>query len=363
MVTSRTIQLSFFFTAFGITAALAFFIFKPYISTLVLAGAFAIIFYPLYRRLNHLFKHKIPGVAAGLTVFAAAIILFVPAGLVGTQVFKEVSIMYQRVSEAQSSEHDPLPEIIQGGGPLVEKARQRLSSTLLYALENIDKGAKEAFGWALSNAGDFSKQLAEFGVKTFIWLFAFYYLLRDGSRLRKMLISLSPLSDKYDKELADRIILSVKSVVGGSLIVALCQGAAAGIGMWFLGVPTPALWGAVATITSLIPAVGTGLVLLPAAAYLFLFSSTWSAVGLVVWALTVVNLIDNILRPKLIERDTKVHPLLILLSVLGGLVFMGPVGFLIGPIVVSILAEFLEIYNKMVLHHNDEVLTTDNKVS
>jgi predicted PurR-regulated permease PerM len=305
----------------------------------------------------------VPGVAAGITVLVAAIILFVPTGLVGTQVFKEVSIMYQRVSEAQRTEHDPLPTLIQGGGPLVEKVRERLSSTLLYALDNIDKGAREAFGWALSNAGDFSRQLAEFGVKTFIWLFAFYYLLRDGGRVRKMLISLSPLSDKYDKELADRIILSVKSVVGGSLIVALCQGAAAGVGMWFLGVPTPVLWGSVAVITSLIPAVGTGLVLLPAAAYLFLFSSTWSAVGLAIWALTIVNLIDNILRPKLIERDTKVHPLLILLSVLGGLVFMGPVGFLIGPIVVSILAEFLEIYNKMVLHHRNEVLTANDNVS
>jgi predicted PurR-regulated permease PerM len=224
MLTSRSVQLSFFFAIFGLVGVLTFFILKPYLTSLVLAAAFAVIFYPLYRWVSKIFNQKFPGISAGLTVVVATIILFVPTALVGTQVFKEASMMYEKVSQAQVTEHDPLPEVVQGGSPVVEKTRQRISSMLLYALENVDKSAKDAFGWALSNAGDFSKQLAEFGVKAFIWLFAFYYLLRDGSRLRKMLIELSPLSDKYDNELADRIIMSVKSVVGGSLIVALLSG-------------------------------------------------------------------------------------------------------------------------------------------
>lgn len=363
MFSNRSIQLTFFFVTFGAIAALTFFILRPYLTTLVLAVAFAIVFYPLYKKLNVLFKKKVPGVAAACTVIIAGVVLLVPTSFVGVRVFQEATVLYQKVSVAHQSELDPLPELTHEGGPLVEKARERLSSAVLYLLENLDRGAKDAFGWALSNAGDFSRQLAQFGMRAFIWLFAFYYLLRDGARLKKMLVSLSPLSDQYDNELVDRIILSVKSVVGGSLIVALCQGAATGLGLWFFGVPTPMLWGAVSVITALIPSIGTALVIVPAVGYLFLFGEMWQTAGLLVWGLTVVNVIDNILRPKLIERGTKVHPLLILLSVLGGIGLLGPVGFLIGPIVVSILAEFLEIYNKMILHHRNEVLPGNNSKS
>lgn len=360
MFANRALQLSFFFAVFGIVAVLGFFIFRPYLNTLVLAATFAIVFYPLYSRILESFRGKLPSLAAALTVLVASVIIFVPAILLGTEIFQQAREVYGRLSTAQQTEQPPLPLPEPGTSPIVLEIREKLDGLITEITANIDRFAQESFGWVLSNAGDFSRKLGEFAIKFFIWFLAFYYFLRDGHRIRKIFVALSPLSDRYDQEIAERVRGSVKSVVGGSLIVALLQGIAAGIGFWIFGVPAPALWGMVAVLAALVPTIGTALVMLPAVGYLFLLGNTAASIGLLIWGLTVVNLIDNLLRPKLIERGTRTHPLLILLSVLGGVALLGPVGFLIGPIVVSLLMEFLEIYNEMILQHRHEALPQHN---
>ncbi len=357
MLTHRTLQLSFFFVIFGITAVLGFFIFRPYLNTLVLAATFAIIFYPMYQRLMTQFKGRFPGVCSGLTVLIASLILFIPSALLGTQVFREATVVYSRLSLANQTEQPPLPPAPDNTSPFVLQIRDKLDAGITSLIINFDQLAHEAFGWVLSNAGNFSMRLGQFSIRFFIWFLAFYYFLRDGHHIRKVFIALSPLSDKYDNEIANRVSVAVKSVVGGSLIVAVLQGLAAGVGMWIFGVPAPAIWGSVAVMTALVPSIGTALVILPAAGYLFLIGHTGPTIGLLIWGLTIVNIIDNLLRPKLIQRGTKIHPLMVLLSVLGGIALLGPVGFLIGPIVVSLLIEFLGIYNEMILHHRDATLT------
>ncbi len=352
-MTSRTIQLSFFFIIFGITTLLGFFIFKPYLNTLVLAGTFAIIFYPLHLRLERKFGGKHPSIAAAITVILASLVIFVPASLLGTRVYQEAAALYQRLSDSTAREQAPLPPASENASPFVLQIREKIDSGITTFMSTLNSSIHQSFGWVLSNAGDFSRRIGDIGIRFFIWFLAFYYFLRDGHRLRKIFVTLSPLSDKYDNEIVVRITSSVKSVIGGSLIVAIIQGVAAGVGMWIFGVPSPAIWGAVAVLAALVPTVGTALVILPAAGYLFLLSKTVPMIGLLVWGLLVVGIIDNVLRPKLIERDTKIHPLIVLLSVLGGIALLGPVGFLIGPIVMSLLLEFLAIYNEMILHHKN----------
>jgi predicted PurR-regulated permease PerM len=229
-------------------------------------------------------------------------------------------------------------------------------ATIIEVVNNVDRYAQQTFGWVLNNVGQFSQGIATIGLGIFVWLLAFYYFLRDGHRLKELFIIFSPLSDKYDNEIVNRVVTAVKAVVGGSLIVAVLQGIAAGVGLWIFGVPAPAIWGSVSIIAALVPTVGTALVMIPAVGYLFILGQTLPAVGLLLWALIVVNLIDNFLRPKLMAKGINVHSLAILLSVLGGIAFFGPMGFLTGPIIVAMLAEFLGIYNKMVLHHDNDEL-------
>jgi predicted PurR-regulated permease PerM len=133
-------------------------------------------------------------------------------------------------------------------------------------------------------------------------------------------------------------------VWAGTLFIALIQGLLAGVGFWIFGLPQPALWGTLTIITALVPVVGTALIWLPASIYLFSTGVTGMALGLFLWGAILVGSIDNFLRPKLIERYMKVHPFFILISVLGGLSLFGPLGFLLGPLVLSLILALLEIY-------------------
>jgi predicted PurR-regulated permease PerM len=355
-MTNRAIQLSFFFLVFGIALVLGFFIFKPYLNVLVMAATFAVIFYPLYQKLNKRWNNKYPSLASLVTVVIASLIIFVPLSMLSAQVYRETTQIYSHLNEAQQNEQAPLGEAEETDNQFILELREKVDAALTQVTLNIDRYAQQTLGWILDNAGKLSQSVAHVGLAIFIWILSFYYFLRDGHRLRELFIVFSPLSDRYDVEIVNRVVGAVKSVVGGSLIVAVLQGIACGIGLWIFGVPAPAIWGAVSVIAALVPTIGTALVMLPAIGYLFLLGHNVPAVGLLIWALVVVNLIDNVLRPKLIERGINVHPLTILLSVLGGIAFFGPVGFLTGPIIISLLSEFLQIYNKMVLHHEDDAL-------
>jgi len=140
----------------------------------------------------------------------------------------------------------------------------------------------------------------------------------------------------------------VNSVVKGSLIVGVVQGVLTGVGFALFGVPNPALWATIAAIASLIPTIGTGLVLIPGISYLFLVGASSNAIGLIIWGVFAVGLVDNFLGPKLIERGVKIHPFLILLSVLGGIGLFGPIGFLAGPLILSWLFALLDMYPALI---------------
>jgi predicted PurR-regulated permease PerM len=157
---------------------------------------------------------------------------------------------------------------------------------------------------------------------------------------------MSPLLDMYDERIFTKVDTAIHSIVRGSLVIGLIQGILTGVGFWVAGIPNPALWGSVAAIAAFIPGVGTSLVLGPGIIYLFITGSTVAAVGLLAWAVFAVGLIDNFLSAHLVQRGVAVHPFIILLSVLGGLAFFGPIGFILGPLVIAFLIALLDIYRE-----------------
>lgn len=346
MITRRTIQFSFLFALFAVAIGLSFFIFKPYLTPIVLGGMFAIVCYPLFKKISSGVGEKYPGIAAFLTVLVTVIIVLVPISLLSTQVIGELNVVYTDLSERAQNEQ-PIVNLPVSNNANIENIQIRVRGFLTQAAANIDQYIQRLLRLAIDNAGQFFQRIAEFTLAGFIWLLAFYYFLRDGHRIRDLLIHFSPLTDRYDREIMHRIALSVKSVIGGTLIVAVIQGILAGVGLGIFGVPNPSVWGLLAVLTALIPTVGTALVMFPAVLYLGATGELMMAGGLLLWALLLVGGIDNILRPKLIEQQIKIHPLIILLSVLGGIAFFGPVGFLIGPIVLTLLIELLHVYREM----------------
>ncbi len=349
MVNTRTIQLSFFFSLFGVTLVLGFFIFEPYLNILVLAAMFAIISYPFYQRLLKRFGGKRESLASVLTVLLMVIIIGTPITLLGMRVFNEASQLYGQLGDTTAAEQGVLGDIEPSANPILHNLQIRFEGFMTKVGGDVDFYFQKTLNWVAEHAGPFLQGIAQFSLAIFLWLLSVYYFLKEGSRIKALLVKFSPLSDRYDMEIVNRIVTAVKSVIGGSLIVALLQGVLAGVGFAIFGVPTPAIWGLIAVFAALVPTIGTALVTLPAVAFLFLTSHTVAAIGLLLWGFLIVGTIDNVVRPKLIERGIRVHPLTILLSVLGGLAFFGPVGFLTGPVIVSLLSEFLKIYQHLVL--------------
>lgn len=328
------LRTTFFFGLLLVSLAVGFLLLKPYATGLLLAVTLAVVLRPLYRRLLKYLPHA--GTAAFLMTVLAVLIIVGPLAAVLSQIVSQAAEFYSHLAQG-SWDAVRLPL-----GNLAEKfpglaAFQGVSSSFG---EYLQSGA----GWLIGNFGDFFSGLASFGMNTLVGLFALYYLLKDGSRLKNFLLSLSPFREPETKEIYSKLALSIRSVWAGTLSIAVIQGILAGIGFWIFGVPQPALWGTITVVTALVPAIGTALVWLPAAAYLFSIGETSMALGLFLWGAVLVGSVDNFLRPQLIERYMKVHPFLILVSVLGGLSLFGPLGFLLGPLVLSLILALLEIY-------------------
>ena len=146
--------------------------------------------------------------------------------------------------------------------------------------------------------------------------------------------------------------MAINGVIKGYLLVAVIQGSLMGIGLAIFGVPSPALWGVIAAIGALTPTLGTSIVSIPAVIFLFVSGHTGEAIGLTVWSLALVGMIDNFLNPYIVGNKIKIPPFLILFSVLGGLSLLGPVGILIGPLAVSLLYTLISIYRSEFQHHD-----------
>jgi len=187
-----------------------------------------------------------------------------------------------------------------------------------------------------------------------IVIIALFFFLRDGHEFVKELISMSPLSDDEDVQIVRKLSQVTHSLIRGTLVVALLQGLLVGTGFLIFGIPNPVLWGSVAAIGALIPNIGTGIISIPAIVYLLLSGNIPQAVGLLGWSVFIVGLVDNIIGPRLIGRGARIHPLFVLLSVLGGLSMFGLAGFLLGPLTFGLLVALAEIYKVKVRQIHDQ---------
>lgn len=304
-----------------------------------MAAALAVVFYPLYEGLTQYTRGR-SGIAAFLTVITAVLAFLLPLVVLGALVFREAETFAEGIRNGGGGDLARLPNFIEN---------YRADLFLGFSLDlDINEYLGHAANWLRQNIGAIFSGIAQMLINLFVGLVAFYYLLKDGQQLTRTLVMLSPLPDGYDYEILEKLKGAVNSVVKGSLMVALVQGILAGIGMALFHVPHPALLGSFAAIAALIPGIGTAIVLVPATAFLFLTGEIGSGLGLLIWGAVAVGLSDNFLRPILMKRGMQIHPFLILLSVLGGLAFFGPTGFILGPLAMSLLFALIEIYRLLI---------------
>lgn len=321
----------FFAFNFLIISVLSILIFWPFLIPLALATVVAILIYPIYIKIERYLKSK--NLAASVSILLLVILIITPLALVANQIINEAQSLYVTVSSGSTVSLDLLNSKVD---TVVHK----------YAPEyNFD--AKQYLAgftsWIIEKLGGLFSGTLDFVLKLFLTLIALFYFLRDGEDFKKQIMTLSPLSDDKDKFVSASIKSSIKSVLLGSLAIAVVQGTLTGLGFTLFGVPNSTLWGTVAGICSLIPGIGTALVWIPAVGYLYFYGNAGMWVVQLLWSVFFVGLIDNFLAPFIINKGVNVHPLLVLFSILGGIQFFGPEGFLFGPLIVSLLFVFIRI--------------------
>ncbi len=326
------IQHNFFFIVVAVMTLAALAVLQPYFSVLFLAIVFAIMFAPMQHAIEKTIRGK-QGAAAFITMIAAALIVIVPVSLFGYLVFNEAVQMYGVLASNANATSD------------VARVMQQHMPGLNYVTgSDVGQYAGAVAQWIAGHLGALFSSVAVMLLNFMLILFALFFLLKDRDVLYRMLLSASPLQDKYNEELLDRIAKAIASVTKGILLIALIQGIESGIGIALVGVPHPVLWGGIAAVSALVPAVGTGLVIGPIALYLIATGKIVSGIMLAVWGLTIINITDALLRPILIGKGVNVHPILILFSALGGLQLFGPIGFLVGPVIIATLFALFEMY-------------------
>lgn len=332
-MTYKKIQSFIFLTVLTMSFVLLLYIFWPYLNGLILALILGIVFWPLYEKILVWCKNK-KAVASLLTVFIVVLSIVAPFVFVTSQAVREINIVYEHIVSVEKSER------------LVFISDTEESISNYFGMEKVDivDAAKSGINWFAKNLGSFVSSATQLIINLLISLIALYYIFKEREFLKGFLITFSPLSDKYDKLIIDKIGSAVNSVIRGAIIIAVIQGILTGAGFLIFGVPNPTLWGSVAALSSLIPNVGTALVVVPGIIYLFLMGKTGAAIGLLLWGFLAVGLIDNFLGPQFMKKGMTINPFLILLSILGGLSAFGPIGFVLGPLIISVFLVLIEIY-------------------
>lgn len=322
---------------------LAYFIAVPFFTPLVLGVVFAVILQPVYGLLLRV-APEWRGFSAFLTVLFSIVVILVPLSLLGTQIVREATDVYTSLALGDGREMVTAGvnsvEILARGVPGADQLSENISA-------NISTYAETALQWVISHAGAFVSGVAATFLSLFIFLVSLFFFLKDGARFKRAIIEASPLRDTYDESLFDRLELAINSVVRGNLTIAVIQGILTGIGLTIFGVPNSVLWGTVAAVAAMIPALGTGLIFIPVVAYLLLVGNAGAALGVTIWGIAAVGLIDNLLGPRLIGRGVKLHPLVVLISVLGGISLFGAVGVFLGPLALSLLFALVSIYTDL----------------
>ncbi|HMA09488.1 MAG TPA: AI-2E family transporter [Ramlibacter sp.] len=197
-----------------------------------------------------------------------------------------------------------------------------------------------------SRAFTIGQNTLEFVVNLFVMLYLLFFLLRDGKALAAQAARALPLKPQHTRRLLNEFATVVRATVKGNVVVALVQGTLGGLAFWVLDINGPLLWGALMALLSLLPAVGAALVWGPVALYLLAIGSIWPAVGLAVWGVLVIGLVDNVLRPILVGKETRMPDYLVLIATLGGLSVFGLNGFVIGPVIAALFIATWDIFTQ-----------------
>jgi predicted PurR-regulated permease PerM len=325
-----------------LVTVLFLFLLKPFWGAIFWACLIGLIFYPLHRRFLQRWGER-PNLAALATLTVCVVIGIVPTLFVLGSFFQEGADLYQRL---QSGDLDLEKHIerLREAFPAAQHLLERLRFDLSNVKDQLSGAVLAASRFIAQHAVQLGQGTIQFFVSLGLMLYVAFFMLRDGQRLVAMLVRALPLGDEREHLLFAKFAEVARATIKGNLAVAAVQGTLGGIIFWILGIPGALLWGVVMTLLSLIPVIGSGLVLGPVAIYLVATGEWIQGLILAAFGAGVIGLVDNLLRPILVGRDTKLPDYIVLLSTLGGFALFGLNGFVVGPLVAALFVAFWEIF-------------------
>lgn len=331
------------FLALLILVSLAFFwVLKPFFGPIFWAIAIAIIFAPVQNWLTC----KMPSrrnTNAALTLLICLVIVVIPVIFTVTSVVGQIADFYRMVESGKVDLGKYLQKI-QDGFPTLQNWLARFGVDIDSLKQGAASGAMATGKFVAQHSLSIGQNAFGFALATGVMLYVAFFFLRDGDKIIGLLYRALPLGDERENLLFTKFAEVTRATVKGNIVVAIVQGSIGGIAFAALGIGGALLWGVVMAIASLLPAVGASLIWIPVAIYLFATGAIIKAIILVLIGAVGIGLIDNILRPILVGRDTKLPDYLVLLSTLGGLVLFGINGFVVGPLIAALFIAFWGIF-------------------
>ncbi|MDZ3829685.1 MULTISPECIES: AI-2E family transporter [Pseudomonas] len=325
----------------------------PFYGAVFWAVILGILFAPMQRRLQQKFGWQ-RNLTALCTLGICLIIAILPVIILSVLLVQEGATLYNNIESGQLDIGAYLAQFKHSLPPYFQHLLDRFGMGELNGLrEKIVKASMQGSQVLATQAFSFGQGTFEFVVSFGIMLYLLFFFLRDGAELVRKVRTAVPLEESHKRRLQLKFNRVVRATVKGNLVVAVTQGALGGAIFWFLDIPSALLWAVLMGFLSLLPAVGAGIVWAPVAVYFLLSGMIWQGVVLALFGVFVIGLVDNVLRPILVGKDTRMPDYLILISTLGGLAVFGLNGFVIGPLIAALFmsswALFIETKPKVQL--------------
>ena len=329
------------------TATVAFgWIVWPLYGAVFWSVALAILFHPLYCRLLAATGRR-RNLASVLTLLTCLVIVILPVVLLTLSLLREAADVVDRI---RSNEIDFGAYFRQAIASLPAWAARLLDRFGLAELSGLQQklaaSAAQASQVIARQAFNFGQGMFSFLAGFAVMLYLLFFLLRDGEELSLRIGRAIPLTEDQKMRLAAKFIAAIRATVKGNIAIAVLQGGLGGIMFWFLGIQNALLWSGVMAVMSLLPAIGHGLVWIPVAVHLLLTGAIWQGVLLILYGVLVIGLVDNLVRPILVGKDIRMPDYVVLVSTIGGIVLVGPNGFVIGPVIAALFMAAWDLFTE-----------------
>ena len=306
---------------------LAYIVVKPYITVIVTSLVLAYIAYPIHKKLR---KKLSPTISAGILTIALFLIIVIPIAIFGNILTNEVMDIYQSYDQKE----------------LVTTLTETLGFDMEpETLREVDEAVTDVIAYMVTGVSSFLLSIPQKMINFVIMLFVFFYAFKDGRSILNTTMKAIPLNHAYSRRVKEKITTTIQSLLYGEIVISVIEGVIGIIGFMILGIGSPVLLGLLVALVALFPAIGPAIIWFPLTVYFFLIGETLKAIIIGIFGFFILSLlIDTIVRAKVLGMKGHIHPVIILVGVIGGIAAFGVIGLILGPLILVLLQLVFEIY-------------------